>query len=145
MPEEPLDPTSDAHARRVLESVQTIAILGAHPQRSRAAFYVPDYLASVGYRVLPVNPRHAGEELFGATTVARLDALDEPIDLVDVFRRSDAVVDHVDEVLAMRPLPKVVWLQLGITSPEAAARWRSAGIDVVQNRCTLADHRRLLA
>jgi len=139
------DPTTDDHAREVLESVRTIAVLGAHPQQSRAAWYVPDYLASVGYRVLPVNPAHVGEELFGARVVARLDELEEPVDLVDVFRRSDAVVDHVDEVLAMRPLPKVVWLQLGIINGEAAARWRAAGIDVVQNRCTLADHRRLIA
>jgi len=141
----PLDPTTDAHAREVLESVRTVAILGAHPQRSRAAFYVPDYLASVGYEIFPVNPGHVGTELFGRETVARLDALDSRIDLVDVFRRSDAVTDHVDEVLAMDPLPKVVWLQLGIRNDEAAARWRAAGVDVVQNRCTLADHRRLVA
>jgi uncharacterized protein len=142
---EPLDPTTDAQARRVLESVRTIAVLGAHPEASRPAHYVPDYLASVGYRVLPVNPRHAGHELFGEVTVARLGDLSEPVELVDVFRRSSAVADHIDEVLAMDPLPKVVWLQLGITNAEAAARWRAAGIEVVQNRCTLADHRRLIA
>lgn len=140
-----LDPTTDEHAREVLEAATTIAILGAHPQQSRAAWYVPDYLASVGYRVLPVNPSYAGQELFGVTTVASLGDLQEPVDLVDVFRRSDAVADHIDEVLAMAPLPKVVWLQLGIVNGEAAARWRAAGIDVVQNRCTLADHRRLIA
>lgn len=141
----PLDPTTDEHAREVLASARTIAVLGAHPQPSRPAFYVPDYLRSVGYRVLPVNPAYAGRQLFGATVVGRLNDLDEPVDLVDVFRRSDAVVDHVEEVLGMTPLPEVVWLQLGIVNAEAAARWRAAGIDVVQNRCTLADHRRLLA
>jgi len=140
-----LDPTSDAHAREVLESVRTIAVLGAHPQASRPAHYVPEYLASVGYRMLPVNPGHIGRQLFGATTVADLRHLGEPVDMVDVFRRSDAVIGHVDEVLAMDPLPKVVWLQLGIVNAEAAARWRAEGIDVVQNRCTLADHRRLVA
>lgn len=145
MDEAPLDPTTDDHARRVLESVRTIAVLGAHPEQSRAAFYVPDYLASAGYRVFGVNPRLVGEELFGTRVVGRLTEIDEPVDLVDVFRRSEAVVGHVDEVLAMDPLPKVVWLQLGIVNAEAASRWRAAGIDVVQNRCTLADHRRLVA
>ncbi len=140
-----MDPTTDTHARAVLQAAKTIAVVGAHPQQSRAAFYVPDYLASVGYRVLPVNPSFAGRELFGATAVANLADLEEPVDLVDVFRRSDAVLDHVDEVLSMAPLPKVVWLQLGIINGEAAARWRAAGIDVIQNRCTLADHRRLIA
>jgi predicted CoA-binding protein len=141
----PLDPTSDEHAKRVLASVRTIAVLGAHPEASRPAHYVPEYLASVGYRVLPVNPAHVGRELFGKPTVASLANLAEPVDLVDVFRRSDAVMGHVDEVLAMEPLPKVVWLQLGVVNAEAASRWREAGIDVVQNRCTLADHRRLIA
>ncbi|NIU18754.1 MAG: CoA-binding protein, partial [Actinobacteria bacterium] len=88
----------------MLESVHTIAILGAHPQRGRAAFYVPDYLASVGYRVLPVNPHCAGQELFGEPTVGHLSELEGPVDMVDVFRRSAAVADHVDEVLAMTPL-----------------------------------------
>ena len=116
---EALDPTTDEHAREVLQSVRTIAILGAHPQQSRAAFYVPDYLASVGYRVLPVNPAYAGAELFGARVVSRLDELEEPVDLVDVFRRSDAVIDHLDEVLAMRPLPEVCLLY---TSPSPRDR-----------------------
>jgi len=125
--------------------VRTIAVVGAHGQMMRAAHYVPAYMATQGYRVLPVNPDFVGRELFGTPVVARLGDLEEPVDLVNVFRRSDAVVDHVDEVLAMRPLPRVVWLQSGIRNEEAAARLREAGIDVVQDRCTYADHRRLIA
>jgi hypothetical protein len=143
-PVRPEDVTTDAHAREVLEATRTIAVLGAHPEHTRAASYVPEYLAAKGYRVIPVNPAFVGRELFGAKVVARLGDIDEPVDLVDVFRRPDAVLGHVDEVLAMRPLPKVVWLQLGIRNDAAAARWLAAGIDVVQDRCTLADHRRLL-
>lgn len=129
--------------RRVLESSRTVAVLGAHHQPARAACYVPDYLAEQGYRVLPVNPRLAGRTLWGQTVTSSLGELREPVDLVDVFRRAEYVPGHVDEILAMDPLPKVVWLQLGIRNDEAARRLSDAGLDVVQDRCTLADHRRL--
>jgi predicted CoA-binding protein len=144
-PVRPHAETTDRHAAEILRSVHTIAVIGAHPQPMRAAHYVPAYLASQGYRVFPVNPDFVGRELFGEEVVARLEDIDEPVDLVDVFRRSDAVVDHVEEVLAMDPLPRVVWLQSGIRNDEAAERWAAAGLDVVQDRCTLADHRRLIA
>lgn len=120
-----------------------VAVLGCHPQAHRPAHYVPAWLVEQGHTVLPVNPRFAGTRLFGHDVVARLDALRVPVDIVDVFRRSDDVPAHVDEILAMQPLPRVVWLQSGIEHDEACARLREAGIDTVEDRCMLADGRRL--
>jgi predicted CoA-binding protein len=120
-----------------------VAVLGCHPQTHRPAHEVPAWLVAQGHTVLPVNPRFAGTRLFGHEVVARLDALRVPVDVVDVFRRSDDVPAHVDEILAMQPLPKVVWLQSGIEHDEACARLRQAGIDTVEDRCMLADGRRL--
>lgn len=128
-------------AFEILETTRTIAVLGAHREAHRAAFYVPDYLAEVGYQIHPVNPTLLGATLWGRPVRATLAELDEPIDLVDVFRRSDKVIDHVDDILAMDPLPKVVWLQLGVRNDAAAARLAAAGVEVIQDRCTLADHK----
>ena len=132
----------DDEVKQVLAAAKTIAVLGAHPTATRPASYVPAYLKSAGYRVIPVNPRFAGQSLFGETVRARLDDIGEPVDIVDVFRSGEHVAQHMDELLAMSPRPKLVWLQLGITNDEVAARLVAAGIDVVQDRCTLADHRR---
>jgi uncharacterized protein len=130
--------------RAVLETAKTVAVLGAHPDPAKAANEVPEYLREKGYRILPVNPGHAGKELFGERVRARLDEINEPVDVVDIFRRAEALPGHLDEILAMRPLPRVVWFQLGIRNDEVARRLLDRGISVVQDRCMLADHRRLL-
>lgn len=119
-----------------------MAILGVHPTRYKAAFYVPDYLQKQGYRVLPVNPRYAGTAMWGQAVVATLAEVKEPVDLVDVFRRPEHLPAHAAEILAMRPLPRVVWFQLGIRNDAVATQLRAAGVQVVQDRCTLADHKR---
>ena len=129
--------------RRVLQQTRTIAVLGASDQPARAGWYVPDYLRRVGYRVLPVNPRHVGQTLFGEPVRASLAEIEEPIDLVDVFRRPQALPAHVEEILTLPHRPSVVWLQLGVRNDDAARRLVEAGIDVVQDRCTLAEHRAL--
>lgn len=129
-----------ARARRALETSRTIAVLGIHDDLSRPAAYVPEYLAKVGYRVLGVNPTLAGRELFGHRVVATLAELGEPIDMVDVFRRPAAIPAHLDDLLAAKP--KLVWFQLGIRNDQAAAVLERAGIEVIQDRCTYADHRR---
>lgn len=134
----------DPGVRAILEGTKTVAVLGVHSQRHRAAFYVPDYLHAQGYRVIGVNPKLAGEELFGEAVLASLAELREPVDMVDVFRRSELLPGHLPELLRMDPLPAVVWLQLGVRHDEVARALVSAGVDVVQDRCTLADHRRLL-
>ncbi len=128
---------------RVLREARTIAVLGAHPKPERPAHYVPAYLKEMGYRIVPVNGPRAGESLFGEAVRPKLDAVKEPVDIVDVFRRADALPAHLDEILAMDPLPKLVWLQLGIQHDEFTSKRLEAGIDVIQNRCTLAEHKRL--
>lgn len=135
--------SSTEDIRRILEETRVVAVLGAHPQASRPASYVPAYLHSAGYRVYPVNPAKVGQTLWGQPVRASLSEVPEPVDMVDVFRRSEALPGHLDEILAMDPLPRLVWLQLGIRNDAFAAKLLAAGIDVVQDRCTLADHRRL--
>lgn len=125
----------------ILRRARVIAVLGAHHEAGRAAFYVPDYLAGRGYRILPVNPMLVGRVLWGVPTVARLTDLTEPVDLVDVFRRSESLPDHLEEFLAMRPPPRTIWFQAGIRNDTVAARLEAAGIAVVQDRCALAEHR----
>lgn len=141
-----MEPTSDA-LRRILEETRTIAVLGAHWEPARPACYVPVYLDEVGYRVLPVNPAGIGRTLFDGARrrafVASLADLAEPVDMVDVFRRAELLPQHVDEILGMTHRPKVVWFQLGIRNDAVAAALEAAGITVVQDRCTLAEHRRL--
>jgi predicted CoA-binding protein len=135
--------TSLDDVRGVLERAETIAVLGAHADASRPASYVPAYLAAQGYRIVGVNPMFAGQTLFGETVVARLADVPFPVDIVDVFRLPQLIPGHVPDMLAMQPHPKLVWLQLGIRNDEAARELIAQGIDVVQDRCTLADHRRL--
>ena len=130
-----------ADVRRVLEDARTIAVLGAHPDTSRPAGYVPVYLASVGYRVLPVNPRLPGAQLLGQPVRSTLRELVEPVDLVDVFRRAEDLLGHLEDLLAMPYRPRLVWLQSGIRNDAFAARLIAEGIDLVQDRCTYADHR----
>jgi predicted CoA-binding protein len=134
---------SDGRLREILTTSPTIAVLGVHREPEKAAFYVPEYLHDEGYRILGVNPRFAGQELFGETVRKTLAEITEPIDLVDVFRRSAMIPEHIEDILAMKPRPKVVWLQLGIKNEDAAHILEAAGIIVVQNRCVLADHQRL--
>jgi len=134
---------NEAQIREVLARARTIAVLGAHDQPSRPAFYVPDYLHQQGYRIIPVNAALAGRSLWGETIRADLCGIEEPVDIVDIFRRPDALPAHEADILSMKPSPKVVWLQLGIRHDTFARAIVAAGIDVVQDRCTLADHRRM--
>ena len=128
--------------RRALADARTIAVLGAHAEPSKPAHYVPDYLRSQGYRILPVNPVFAGQRLWNEPVRSHLADLEEPVDIVDVFRLGEVVPMHVPDILAMRPLPRVVWLQLGIRNDAVSETLVGAGIRMVQDRCTLADHRR---
>jgi uncharacterized protein len=127
----------------ILAGARTIAVLGAHPKRFKAAFYVPEYLHGQGYRILPVNSRYVGQELWGEPVRASLAELGESVDIVDIFRASAKVPEHLADILAMEPLPALVWLQQGIRNDEVGRAMHEAGIDFVQDRCTLADHRAL--
>jgi uncharacterized protein len=132
--------TDTPSLKRILQESRTIAVLGASTTPHRPAFYVPDYLHARGYRVLPVNPTHAGEKQWGEPFRSTLAELGEPVDMVDVFRRPELVMGHLDDLIACRP--KVVWLQQGIRSDALAAALEREGIDIVQDECTYALHRR---
>lgn len=135
--------SADERIRQILMASPTIAVLGIHREPEKAAYYVPEYLREEGYKIYGVNPGLVGETLFDEPVRATLAELEHPIDLVDIFRRSEAIGDHVEDILAMKPRPKVVWMQLGIKNEDAAHILEAAGITVIQNRCTLADHQRL--
>jgi predicted CoA-binding protein len=132
-----------ADVARILRESRTIAVLGAHDEEWRPAFYVPQYLREQGYRVIPVNPVLAGRTLWDEPVRARLADIGEPVDMVDVFRRPEALPDHLPDLLAMKPAPRFVWFQQGIRNDAVARELTAAGMVVVQDRCTMADHRRL--
>ncbi|MDB4957815.1 MAG: Succinyl-CoA synthetase, alpha subunit-related enzyme [Myxococcales bacterium] len=134
---------NDTRLREILTGSPTVAVLGIHREPEKAAFYVPEYLHDEGYRVIGVNPMFLDETLFGEPVRATLSEIAEPIDIVDVFRRAEQIPQHIEDILAMKPRPRVVWFQLGIKNDDAAKVLEDAGITVVQNRCTLADHQRL--
>ena len=137
----PGEVSSSEAIRTILESARTIAVLGAATEPSRPGFYVPDYLARQGYRILPVNPLHRRLSQWGQPFCSKLEEIGEDVDIVDVFRHPGFLPGHLEDFLAMRPRPKVVWFQSGIRHDEVAAALIAAGIAVVQDRCTLAEHR----
>ncbi|MBW2499258.1 MAG: CoA-binding protein [Deltaproteobacteria bacterium] len=132
----------DASLIELLEATRTIAVVGAKAGESEDAHRIPLYLQRAGYRVLPVNPKL--DQVLGEPCVACLADLREPVDLVNLFRASEHVAGHVDEILALDPRPRAVWMQLGIHHGPSAQRLRDAGIQVVQDRCIMVEHRRLL-
>jgi predicted CoA-binding protein len=127
----------------ILNSVKTIAIVGASANDVRPSFFVTKYMIDKGFAVFPVNPGHAGKELLGRMTYRSLADIPEPIDMVDIFRASAAVPPIAEEVLALKPLPKVVWMQLTVRNDEVAAKLEAAGIKVVMNRCPKIEYGRL--
>lgn len=135
--------TEKADVLRVLEESKVVAVIGFHRDPGKPAHYVPEYLDRQGYTIVPVNPALAarGESFFGRAAVATLAELTESVDVVEVFRRSDKVHEHLADILAMQPLPKVVWMQQDIRDDAVAAKLTAAGINVIQDRCMLADHR----
>ena len=136
-----MDP-SDAQLRQLLENVRTIAVVGIKSGEGDDAYQVPRYMQQHGYRILPVSPKLA--RVLDEPAKATLADVGEHVDLVNVFRAPPHVPAHVDEVLGLSPLPRAVWLQLGIRHDAAAARLAQEGVKVVQDRCLMVEHRRLL-
>ena len=134
----------DASLTKLLREAKSIAVLGAKADPSAPAFYVPAYLFNRGYRILPVNPKLAGQTLFGIPAVPTLADLTELPDVIEVFRRPQFLPDHAAEILALPQRPAAVWFQLGIRHDGAAERLARAGIRVVQDRCMMPEHQRLL-
>ena len=133
---------SDEALRALLTESKTIAVIGAKDDPSEDAFRIPLYMQRAGYRIVPVNPKL--DRTLEEACHADLSSVDAPIDIVNLFRASEHVAGHVDEILALEPRPRTVWMQLGIQNGEAAHRLREAGIEVVQDRCIMVDHRRLV-
>lgn len=133
---------TDEHLRALLSSTRTIAVVGIKNGASDDAFRVPLYLKRAGYEIVPINPKL--ETVLDESCHASLGDVEQPVDVVNLFRASEHVPGHVDEILALEPRPKVVWMQLGIHHGEAAQRLREGGIEVIQDRCIMVDHRRLL-
>jgi predicted CoA-binding protein len=136
--------TTPAGIARVVRECRRVAVLGikTEAQRDRPAFYVPEYMARAGYDIVPV-PVYYPEvtEILGRPVYRTVSAVPQPVDMVNVFRRPRDIPAHVEDILAARP--RVVWLQLGIRHDEAAETFARAGIQVVQDRCLLVEHRRL--
>lgn len=133
----------DSFIRTVLERTKTIALVGASPRPDRASHRVGLFLTSKGYRVIGVNPGQAGKVLFGVTAVASLSDILEPVDMVDIFRRSEHVGPVVDEALGLDGL-QTIWMQLEIVNEEAAANAKAAGVDVIMDRCPAIEYPRLI-
>jgi predicted CoA-binding protein len=136
----------DALLRRILTSARCFACVGVSPNPVRPSHYVARYLSLKGFRVIPVNPGQAGKRLFGETVRARLDDIPQGtrVDVIDIFRRPEAVPDIVAAALALMPKrPSVIWMQIGVTHAEAAARAEAAGLTVIQNRCPKIEYQRL--
>jgi predicted CoA-binding protein len=132
---------TDEQLRSLLAEARRIAVLGAHPDPAKPAHYVPDYLHQRGYQVLAANPMYTERTLWDEPVRATLAEIPSPVDVVDVFRRSEQLAAHLDDVLAVRPA--LVWLQSGIRNDAFARRLEDAGIAVVQDRCLMVEHRRL--
>ncbi len=128
---------SDAHLRGILRATRTIAMVGVSPYCNRPSYFAMKYLQDKGYRVIPVNPRTAGDEILGEACYASLAEVPGKIDMVDVFRSSEEAGAVVDEAIQLKDEKgiKVVWMQLGIRNDEAAKRGEAAGFEVVMNRC----------
>ncbi|MGH6736239.1 MAG: CoA-binding protein [Methyloceanibacter sp.] len=132
---------SDAYIRDILVGHRTIAMVGASPNESRPSYFAMKYLLAKGFEVIPVNPGHAGKMLLGQKVYGTLGDIGRPVDIVDIFRGSDAALWITCEAIKIGA--KVVWMQLGVRNDEAARLAESAGIKVVMNRCPKIEYGRL--
>lgn len=137
------DHYDNSYISDILSTVKTVAIVGASANEVRPSFFVTKYMIDKGYSVFPINPGHAGKEICGRMTYARLADVPVPVDMVDIFRASESVPPIVDEALALEPLPKVIWMQLAVVNEDAARKAEAAGVKVVMNRCPKIEYARL--
>jgi len=137
------DRYDDGYIRGILNTAKTIAMVGVSANTSRPSYFVFKYLLARGYRVIPVNPGLAGQDLLGQRVYARLADIPEPVDMVDVFRATPYVPGIVAQTLQMQPRPGVLWMQLGIRNDDAARLAEANGIRVVMDRCPKIEYGRL--
>ena len=133
----------DIYLRTMLRRTKTVALVGISANPVRPSYFVARYLTLKGMRVIGVNPGLAGQSLFGETVYADLTSIPDEVDMVDIFRRSEAVGPIVDEALARWPQLQTVWMQIGVTNQAAADAAEARGVDVVQNRCPKIEYQRL--
>lgn len=134
---------SPDYIRGILQSVKTVALVGASNNEVRPSFFVMKYLLDKGYDVIPVNPGLAGKGILGRTVYASLKDIPQAIDMVDIFRNSEAAGPITGEALTLEPKPKVIWMQLSVRNDEAASRAEAAGLKVVMNRCPKMEYGKL--
>jgi predicted CoA-binding protein len=132
---------ADGELRRILRAARVVAMVGASPKWNRPSHFVMKYLQVKGFRVVPVNPQNAGDTILGERVYASLKDVPEKVDVVDVFRNSEAAGPIADEAIAIGAA--VLWMQLTVRNDEAAARARAAGLEVVMNRCMKIEYGRL--
>lgn len=137
------DKYEDNYIRGILNTVKNVAVVGASPGDNRPSMFVVKYLSERGYKVFPINPGRAGQEIGGRKTYARLADVPENIDMVDVFRNAASVPPILDEVLALPHRPAIFWMQQGVRNDDAAAKAEAAGMKVVMNRCPKIEYGRL--
>jgi predicted CoA-binding protein len=137
------DAYPDSYIRGILNTVKTIAMVGFSPKENRPSYFAFKYLIERGYRVIPINPGHAGRDVLGQKVYACLSEVPEPIDMVDIFRGSEHVPPIVEEALTLTPKPSVIWMQLTVRNEQAAKRAEDAGLKVVMDRCPKIEYGRL--
>ena len=137
------DAYSDGYIRGIINTVKTIAMVGASERDNRPSYFAFKYLLERSYRMIPVNPGHTGETMLGQKIYARLSDIPEPIDMVDIFRASKHALAIVQEALLLKPHPQVIWMQLGVRNDEAAALAEANAMKVVMNRCPKIEYGRL--
>ena len=131
------------YIRGILQSVKTVALVGASNNAVRPSYFVMKYMLDKGYEVIPVNPGLAGQEILGQKVYASLKDIPQPVDMVDIFRNAEAAGPITDEALSLTPRPKVIWMQLSVRNDEAAARAEAQGLQVVMNRCPKMEYGKL--
>jgi predicted CoA-binding protein len=137
------DAYDDSYIRGILNTVKTIAMVGASAKDNRPSYFAFKYLLERDYNMIPINPGLAGKDLLGRKIYGRLSDVPEPIDMVDIFRASNYALPIVEEALTLSPRPRVIWMQLTIRNDEAAALAEANGMKVVMNRCPKIEYGRL--
>ena len=134
---------SDRLLRDILKSTKTIAMVGLSMNETRPSYFVGRYLHKRGYKIIPINAGHGGKHFFGQLVKSSIDEIDEPVDMVDIFRRPEAVPQIVDESLAKLKGLKTIWMQIGIKHGSSAQKARKLGLNVIEDRCPKIEHQRL--
>ena len=134
---------SDNFLRDILKTTQSIAMVGLSMNETRPSYFVGRYLHKSGYKIIPVNAGHAGKYFFGQLVMSSIDEIREPVDMVDIFRKPEAVPQIVEDSLAKLKGLKTIWMQIGIKHESAAQKARDFGLKVVEDRCPKIEHQRL--